>query len=244
MFLDAGHGGIDPGGIGVTTTGQSVAEAGVNLAVELEAASALRSHGYRVVVSRTSNSTVVRLTAPDVSSGVLSLQGSHDDVAARAQCANLAHADVLVGIYMNSSASAGAAGSVALYDADRPFSSQSLELAQLLQAHVLFAMDTAGWQIPDGGVQTDAGFGSSVGDPAAGGLAQLAASYGHLMLIGPAMAGFFSTPSAMPGAVLEPLYLTDPFEGSIAATSADQQVIASAISLAIEQYLTPPKEAG
>ena len=37
VFLDAGHGGIDPGGVGSTTSGQAVAESTVNLAIELDA---------------------------------------------------------------------------------------------------------------------------------------------------------------------------------------------------------------
>ena len=43
----------------------------------------------------------------------------------------------------------------------------------------------------------------------------------------------------MPGAVIEPLYLTDPYEGSIAASSRGQQVIAQGIATAIEQFLAP-----
>ncbi len=100
-------------------------------------------------------------------------------------------------------------------------------------------MNAQGWQIPDDGVLPDSGYGSSVGDPSAGGLAALAASYDHLMLIGPPLSGFLTTPSQMPGAVIEPLYLTDPFEGSIAANPADQQVIANGIATAVEQYLAP-----
>ena len=51
------------------------------------------------------------------------------------------------------------------------------------------------------GVLPDNGLGSAVGDPPAGGLAAQGAGYDHLMLLGPAMAGYFSTPSAMPGAL-------------------------------------------
>jgi N-acetylmuramoyl-L-alanine amidase len=40
----------------------------------------------------------------------------------------------------------------------------------------------------------------------------------------------------MPGALIEPLYLTDPFEASIAASAADQQVIAGAIAKAVDEY--------
>lgn len=78
-----------------------------------------------------------------------------------------------------------------------------------------------------------------MGTPSSGGIAAKAAAYDHLMLIGPAMSGFFSTPSSMPGAVIEPLYLTDPFEGSIADTASGQTAIAGGISSAIKQYLIP-----
>jgi N-acetylmuramoyl-L-alanine amidase len=40
----------------------------------------------------------------------------------------------------------------------------------------------------------------------------------------------------MPGALIEPLYLTDPFEASIAASEPGQQVIAGAIARAVGEY--------
>ncbi len=40
--------------------------------------------------------------------------------------------------------------------------------------------------------------------------------------------------------MIEPLLLTDPFEGSIAANPADQAVIAGGIATAIEQYFPVP----
>ncbi len=239
VFLDAGHGGVDPGGVGTTASGQAVAESTVNLAIELHAAGLLQAQGYRVVVSRTSDTTVVRLTPADMSGQYLSVLGVHDDVAARDVCANLANADALVGIYMDAGASSSNAGSITLYDTARPFAPANQQLATLLQRDVMSAMNAQGWQIPDNGVLPDSGYGSSVGDPSAGGLAALATSYDHLMLIGPPLAGFLTTPSQMPGAVIEPLYLTDPFEGSIAANPADQQVIANGIATAVDQYLAP-----
>ena len=60
---------------------------------------------------------------------------------------------------------------------------------------------------------------------------------GARMLIGPAVAGYFSTPSALPGAVIEPLYITDPFEASIADSTNGQIVIARAVATAVEQGL-------
>ncbi len=242
VFLDAGHGGRDPGGVGTNQAGQAVDESNVNLAIELDTTALLRAKGYRVVVSRTGNTSVVKLSAADVDGNLLSVQGAHDDVVARDICANLAQADVLVGIYMDAGGSPDNAGSVTVYDTDRAFSSSNQRLAGLLQSDVLSAMNAQGWQIPNDGSVPDSGFGSSVGDPAEGGLAAEAGRvYNHLLLIGPAQAGYFNNPSQMPGAVIEPLYLTDPFEGTIADTPADQSVIAQGTAHAIEAYLAPAK---
>ncbi len=104
VFLDAGHGGPDPGAVGITSTGQVVYEAGETLPVVLDATAIPRQAGFRVVVSRTGPTSVLRLGPGDVSGHVLSVVGSHDDVAARDVCADLAHADVLVGVYFNSGA--------------------------------------------------------------------------------------------------------------------------------------------
>ncbi len=236
VFLDAGHGGSDPGGVGTSESGSTIYEADETLPVELDAMALLRARGFTVVVSRTGNSSVDRLGTGDVVDGVLSLQGVHDDVAARDVCANDAKANLLVGIYFDAG-SPQENGSLTAYDAARTFSAANLRLARLLQGDVLAAMNAQGWSIPDDGVLTDTGLGSSVGDPAGGGLAAASADYDHLMLIGPAAAGYFSTPSEMPGAVIEPLYITDPYEGSIAASGQGQRVMAQGIATAVEQYV-------
>ena len=241
VFLDAGHGGLDPGAVGTTSSGSSIDEGTETLPVELDAAQLLRADGYRVVVSRTTDSNVVHLTSADLAGGVLSLQGAHDDVAARDVCANLSGAAVLVGIYFDSGASASDAGSVTTYDTARPFSAANLRLADLVQKDVLAAMNAKGWQIPDDGVQPDSEEGSLVPTSADSALARAAAAYGHVLLLGPADPGFFATPSTMPGALVEPLFVTDPFEGSLAASPADQQVIARGVAQAIEQYLAPAR---
>ncbi|HXX88658.1 MAG TPA: N-acetylmuramoyl-L-alanine amidase [Acidimicrobiales bacterium] len=240
VFLDAGHGGIDPGAVGTTTQGATVDEADATLPVELDAATLLRAQGFRVVVSRTGNSSVTRLGAADLSGGVLSLQGAHDDVVARALCADLARADALVGIYFDSGASQADAGSLATYDTVRPFAAANEQLANLLQQDVLATMNAQGWAIPDAGVLPDSQEGSLVQSSSDSPLAAAAARYGHLLLLGPAMAGYFSTPSEMPGAVIEPLFVTDPFEASIAASSTGQQVIAEGIATAVETFLPAP----
>jgi len=65
-------------------------------------------------------------------------------------------------------------------------------------------------------------------------LSAAAAAYSHLPLFGPAMAGFFSTPIETPGA------LTDPYEGSLAVNSQDQEVITKGTADAARHYFSPP----
>lgn len=74
---------------------------------------------------------------------------------------------------------------------------------------------------------------TTLGGPA---LTTAAASYGHLLLLGPADPPWFTTPSQMPGALIEPLLLTDPFEGSLADSTAGQQAIADGMARAVQQY--------
>jgi N-acetylmuramoyl-L-alanine amidase len=239
VFLDAGHGGLDPGGVGVTESGAQIEESTINLPIELDTMALLRAQGFVVVVSRTKNTTVLKLGPGDTDGQLLSLLGSHDDVAARDVCADKAKANLLVGIYMDAGGSPANAGSVSTYDTDRPFSAANLTFATLLQNDVVAAMNAQGWNIPDDGVVSDATEGSSVGDPAEGGLAAASANYDHLLLLGPAAPGYFSTPSQMPGAVIEPFFITDPFEGSIAASSNGQRVVAKGIAKAVEHYFAP-----
>jgi len=227
VSLDAGHGGIDPGAVGTTTHGTAVDEADVNLSVELDAMALLRARGYRVVVSRTRDNTVLRLSHADVTGRLLTALGARREVAARDVCANLARASILIGIYMNAGPAA-AAGCLTAYDPARRFSAANLRLATLVQRDALRAMNARGFAVPDGGVRPDTGLGSAVSS------ADLA--YGHLILIGPAKAGYFATPSRMPGALIEPLFLTDPFEASIAASSVGQRVIARGLAAAADQY--------
>jgi N-acetylmuramoyl-L-alanine amidase len=229
VFLDAGHGGIDPGGIGRDENGNLVDEADETLPVELDTMALLRGQGFTVVVSRTRDETVSRLGADDVDGGLFTTDGVHEDVAARDVCADTAKANVLLGIYMDAGASSDNAGSVTGFDSVRPFAAANLRFANDVQHDVLAAMNAQGWDIPNLGVTDD----SELGGPA---LTTAASDYRHLLLLGPASPGYFSTPSAMPGALIEPLFITDPYEGSIAESPADQKLIAAGLAKATEQY--------
>ena len=107
-------------------------------------------------------------------------------------------------------------------------------LARLVQADTLDAMNAQGWGIPDLGVTDD----SELGGPAS--------QHGRRRLQAPVAArpsrpGLVSTsPSLMPGALIEPLFITDPYEGTQAASVSGRQVIAGGLAQAIEQYFDAP----
>ena len=231
VFLDPGHGGPDPGALGGTQSGRVVDEAELTLPTVLDAVPLLQQRGYQVVVSRTADSGVARAGPGDLSNGAYTVQGALNDWTARAVCANLARAAVLVSVHFNAGSSPLNAGMLTAYDDLRSFSAQNLRLASLLHADVLASMNGKGWGIPDGGVKTD----GSVGAPA---LDAAGRAYGRLVILGPAAPGYLLTPSDMPGAVIEPLFLTDPFEGSIAASAEGQQAMAAGIAEAVDTFLT------
>jgi N-acetylmuramoyl-L-alanine amidase len=231
VFLDAGHGGPDPGASGATTTGLAVDERRLTLSVVLDVASSLRADGYRVVVSRGVDTSVARLGAADLSpSGQLSLQGEHDDTEARVACANLSGAGALVSVHFNAFSDASARGLLTTFDDSRPFASANQRLAQLVDSDVLAALHTAGWPVPDRGVQSD----TTIGAPA---LSAEAHEYGHLLLLGPAAPGWLDHPTTMPGVLVEPLFLTNPAEASVAADPAGQRAMAAGIVAAVETFL-------
>src|SRR5579859_7041411 len=163
VFLDAGHGGPDPGAAGYTTSGLAVYERALTLPVVLDAAAMLRAAGYRVVVSRTIDTSVARLGPGDLtSSGSLSLHGEHADIEARAMCANLSQADVLLSVHYNAFSDPTAHGLLTTYDDSRPFATKNQRLAQLVDAGILSSLHGAGWQVPDRGSVVD----TTVGAPA------------------------------------------------------------------------------
>ena len=104
------------------------------LAVATQLSTLLRADGYRVVMSRTQDSTMLKLSATDSVLGALTGSAEHRDLAARAACANAAGASALLSIHFNAFGDPSVGGTESFYDAARSFSSENRRLATALQA--------------------------------------------------------------------------------------------------------------
>jgi N-acetylmuramoyl-L-alanine amidase len=230
VFVDAGHGGVDPGGAGRTSAGRRLQEKSATLAVAKAATEQLRAAGYRVVVSRWTDTAVEVPKPGDIVGGIFTPEGARHDTLARVACANASGAKLLVSIHMNAFSSPLEGGALTIYDPDRTFSAANKRLATLLQTSVVASLHRAGWPVPNRSILKDTqNHGTAL--TAAG------ARYGHEALLGPYARGWVPRPTTMPGAIIEPLFLTRPTEADIATSSAGQAVLAKAILAAVQQFL-------
>jgi N-acetylmuramoyl-L-alanine amidase len=225
VFIDPGHGGLDPGVVGMVGQ-QQVLEKDVALAVGLRLAALLQSDGYRVVMSRTQDSSVTRLAPADSVTGAMTASAVHRDLVTRAACANAGAASVLVSIHFDAFDDPSVAGTETFYDAQRPFAAESKRLAADLQTALVSGLGST-----DRGVWTD-------DQLAAPTLTASGSLYGHLIELGPPSAGYVDSPSQMPGALVEPLFLTNAAEAKTATGASGQQRIAAALEVGLQKYFS------
>lgn len=228
VFVDAGHGGLDSGATS-TAPGAPIGEEDLTLAIARRTRVALQAAGFRVIVSRQTDQNVVRLGPRDVAGESLTATGLRRDIEARNVCANAGRAEALVAVHVNSFTDPGVGGAQTLYNAGRPFSSRSRQLAQMLQRSLVASMTAAAWPTVDRGISTDRGTGADA-------LTREAAAYGQLLQLGPASPPWFRSPTVMPGAVVEPLFITSATDAARARTDDGQQAIASGLTRGLELY--------
>jgi N-acetylmuramoyl-L-alanine amidase len=231
VFLDAGHGGVDPGTGGRTSRGKRIQEKAATLAIVKVATEQVRAAGYRVVVSRWVDTTVGVPRPGDLVNGVFNADGARQDVLARVACANASGASALISVHMNAFGLPSEGGALTIWDPDRTFRRANERLAGFLQRSVISQLHAAGWPVPDRGTLRDTRNHGTA-------LTVAGARYGHEALIGPYSRGWVSHPSHMPGAIIEPLFLTRPTEADIAYSAPGQAALARAIVAAVEQFLS------
>lgn len=223
VFLDPGHGGLDPGVVG-SVDGRAVFEKDATLAVATDLSTMLRAAGYRVVMSRTVDSSVAALSGSDSVQGSLKASAVHHDLLSRVACANAANASALLSIHFDAFDDPSVGGTETFYDSQRSFAARSKQLAVDVQSAVVTSLGTS-----DRGVWTD-------DQLAAPTLTVSGSNYGHLIELGPAMSGWVDSPSQMPGALIEPLFLTNAAEARLATSTPGRHRIAAALAAGLEKY--------
>jgi N-acetylmuramoyl-L-alanine amidase len=216
---------MDPGVVGGTSSRQ-VLEKDATLGVATRLSALLRADGYRVVMARTQDSTVAKLSPSDSVLGSLTGSAEHRDLITRTACANAAGAAALVSIHFDAYTDPAVGGTGTFYNSGRSFAPASRRLATNLQSALVTALGTA-----DRGVWTD----DQIAAPT---LTASGRTYGHLIELGPMAAGWVDEPSKMPGALVEPLFLTNPAEAQVAGDETGRQRIAVALEAGLVKFLT------
>ncbi len=237
VFLDPGHGGIDTGTIGTADDGTIVYEKNVALALALRTADHLRQDGIGVVLSRTDDSLPGVSSADYTSDGkMLTPDGVLADLQRRIDRANGSNARVLLSIHLNGFSDPSIGGAETFYDSARSFGDDNKRLATLIQESLISTLRAHDYNTPDRGVTDDQ-------DLQIESLGSLVGNYNHLVLLGPAVPGRLRA-STMPGALSEPLFLSNPPEATAVLDPAFQDLIASSYAKAIEQFLDWKPESG
>jgi N-acetylmuramoyl-L-alanine amidase len=219
VVLDPGHGGADTG---AADASQTEVEKDLTLRVALRAADELRALGYRVFLTRTRDQPV-NSPARDLNhDGVI----NHvDELTARNIFANRHHADVFVSIHFDASSSADTHGTHAYYCPARTFWRASARLANLLTTSLTTSLAYAGYSSPNNGVQTD------VADM----VPQTRPDYPWFLVLGPSLRHFVIG-TAMPGALVETLYLTSPRDTAALRHPAIMSALAHGYANGIRAY--------
>lgn len=139
IVIDPGHGGYDPGAVSRKDGEVILKEKDVNLAVALKLRDLLESAGFYVVMTRT---TDVSLVYP---------YDKAADLRKRAEIANSAKADIFISIHHNASESTAAAGTSVYH---YPGSQDGALLASFIQQELVEAFGWAGVSGKDDGIHS------------------------------------------------------------------------------------------
>ncbi len=218
VCLDPGHGGSDFGNVRREDGVDVLYEEDFTLAHTVALAERLRADGIEVALTRTSDiglnpdnrdvngDGTVAPPAGDADSDQL------DDLQARVLFCNAAGADLLVSIHYNGAENTALQGYEVWYNGARPFSDRSARFATIAHEELGAAFSAAGYAANDRGIGTE--------DHA---------------VTGPERPGKL-TPSAMPGAVVEGLFLSNDEDAAFITSEAASEAIVGAYERAIVRY--------
>ncbi len=221
VAIDAGHGGSEYGGAHYDKAGNvDLYEKTANLNVARLLAAKLRVVGYVVILTRASDSQVNVPATDRNGNGVVD---TDDDLQARVDIANAAHADILVSLHHDSRTYDTAYNDATVYYcAECAHVADSMRLGQSISDALHDTYTLYGWQIPSRGIVPD----KTLGKPS-----------GHLYLLGPHN-WRITRPSQMPGVLVEPLFLTNDYAYALETAPGGYDVMADAYYRGIVNYFS------
>jgi N-acetylmuramoyl-L-alanine amidase len=237
VCLDPGHGGSDRGFTQFFDDGSAGLEEAVLVmqqAWDLEAR--LKNRGYDVVMTRDTD-VDVNVDGKDVNKD--GRTAAHDpprsdrnktldEIQARINTCNAADADLLVSIHINGYSTEKPRGFETWFTRERPFGDRNAEFATLAYAHLKEQFAKIGYVLPaeeERGVLPDSTADVQREHPV----------FKHFVITGPAIPGVI-TPSAMPGAIVESLFVSNPGDAAVLTSPEGENAIVTAYENAIVEY--------
>jgi N-acetylmuramoyl-L-alanine amidase len=238
VCLDPGHGGSDRGYTRTENeTAPAMEEAFYNLAYARAVRFRLETLGFTVVMTRDSDIDV-NASGADVNGdgktydNLLATNEQDairakdlDELQARIDVCNDANADLLVSMHINGFPDASAQGYETWYSSARPFSRLNKMFAQL-------AFDELGQEIESAGYNARP---RQVNDDADAHVEVAGDAFDRYVITGPAQPGQI-VPSAMPGAIVEVLFISNDQDAAFLASAVGRNAIVTAYEHAIVRY--------
>jgi len=219
VCLDPGHGGSDRGNVRLDDDGQiELQEKDFTLAHSLALAERLRARGIEAALTRETDRNVNERNLDVNNDGSVAPPGGEatsdeaDDLLARVLACNAAGADLLVSVHYNGAENTNLQGYEVWYNGDRPFSARSARFAALMHEELGGAFRAAGYAANDRGIGLE-----------------------NHAVTGPTREGR-PTASAMPGAVVEGLFLSNDEDAAFITSAGAAEAIVGAYERAIVRY--------
>lgn len=215
VAIEPGHGG--PFYFGATAyddEGRQWIEKDLTLDLSLRVHDLLLAGGYDVTMLRRSDTTLTYFDPYDYRGSLVR------EAEARVYLANVQVADAYVALHFNGWIEPSQRGTEAYCNPDRSFGNESCQLAWMIQQTIVNRIRETGYDVTDRGLKNDA----DVQGPA---------SVEHSWVLG-TNPNF--SPSMMPGAIIEALFLSNPDDLAFLHKPEAMDVIAAAVKEGIDSY--------
>lgn len=243
VCLDPGHGGSDRGFRRFFDDGAvAMEEASVVLEHAWDLEARLRHRGYEVVMTRETDADV-NIDGKDVNGD--GRTAAHDaprtyrnknldELQARINVCNEAGADLLVSMHVNGFANGTPHGPETWFTRERSFGDKNAAFATLAYQHLKEQLGYIGYVMPE---EERGAIPDSTAD-----VQKEYKVFQHFIMTGPEIPGVVE-PSAMPGAIVEALFVSNAVDAQVLSTPEGRNAIVNAYENAIVEYFEwyPPE---